>query len=321
MARRARGFQPSTPHAFGYPDVHWVASDEHDPVYVAALHLQHMVLQVARRLGGKDLSEELSQLLGVSLRTAQRILSGEHLLGVKELIELACLFGDDVLGAIPRSVGELFPEEYRSLLGPWRAGTRQLPSFHLLEGPATIAWPGLAAQLAAWLNSELGEDRSELLGEQVVAHRLAVLLAKEAISSNLIMVSARPRPAIGWMTLEVLTRVSTVVAIGCLLDPVDNPVGRLGDVLRTCYEVLDYDGRRILLLCLGRRMEGQLRVRLDRLAGASEGDAVVVPFQLMGQLGIEPQLDSIPPDLSITVAATTGGTGLRVLILEVEKAS
>jgi hypothetical protein len=62
-------------------------------------------------------------------------------------------------------------------------------------------------------------------------------------------------------------------------------------------------------------------VHLGRLARASEGDAVVVPFQLMGQLGVEPQHDPVPPDLSITVAATTERPGLRVLILEVGKAS
>ncbi len=85
-------------------------------MHTAALNLQHLVLCEIRRLAGEGATTDLSRLLEVSTRTVQRITAGDHLLGIDEMVELACLFGDEVLDTIPRTVTELFPEPYRPYL-------------------------------------------------------------------------------------------------------------------------------------------------------------------------------------------------------------
>lgn len=150
MARWCRGAEPPVPASYGTPDIRWRPSRDHDAVQVAALHLQHLVLCKIRRQLGETTAAHLSQLLGVNLRTAQRITSGEHLLRTDELVELASLFGDDVLDVIPRTVIELFPEPYRSYLGDWTPGSLRLPAFAPPPVPEVIAWGGAAADLAGW---------------------------------------------------------------------------------------------------------------------------------------------------------------------------
>jgi hypothetical protein len=63
-----------TPHEFRPPAKDLPATD-HDAVHVAALNLQHLVLCALRRLSSGDLTADLSQLLAVSPRKAQRIIA------------------------------------------------------------------------------------------------------------------------------------------------------------------------------------------------------------------------------------------------------
>ena len=96
--------------------MHWQPSDDHDAVHVAALNLQHLLLCELRRVAGEEFANDLSRLLGVSPRTIQRIIAGDHILGLEEVIEIACLYGDEILAAIPRTVTDLFPSAYHPLL-------------------------------------------------------------------------------------------------------------------------------------------------------------------------------------------------------------
>ena len=184
MARRRRGAEPPVSPSYGTPDVRWHPSRDHDAVQVAALHLQHLVLcEIRRQLGGgwEAAAAHLSRLLGINLRTAQRITSGEHLLRADELVELASLFGDDVLDVIPRTVIELFPEAYRSYLGDWTPGSQQLPAFVPPPVQEVIDWNGAVADLGDWLADELTGGRTGLVSEAVIAHHVAAFLADEAI--------------------------------------------------------------------------------------------------------------------------------------------
>jgi hypothetical protein len=191
------------PSSFGTPDARWLPETDHDAVHVAALNVQHLVLCELRRLSRGDLTADLSQLLEVSPRKAQRIMAGDQMLTFDEMVELACLFGDEVLAAIPRTVAELFPEAYHPLLVSWRAGERELPDFTPPDAPETIAWPGLAAELCGWLDDEFRAGRLGLVNVWVVAHRLAGSLANADIPSSLIMVSRSDTLVAAWLGLDV----------------------------------------------------------------------------------------------------------------------
>ncbi len=305
MARRRRGAEPQVPPSYGTPDVRWHPSRDHDAVQVAALHLQHLVLCEIRRQLGEAAAAHLSRLLGINMRTAQRITSGEHLLRVDELVELASLFGDDVLDVIPRTVIELFPEAYRSYLGDWTPGSQQLPAFVPPPVPEVVDWNGAAADLGNWLADELSAGRTGLVNEAVVAHHVAAFLAGEAIPSSLLMVVGTPAtcPA-GWLGLNILTRIPTHLRLGCLLDPLRDPVGALRDTLSVFYEVLAYGGERMALLCLGQGIRGQMQVHVPGLAAAQPGDVVTIPFQVGGQLDVPVARNERAPDLQLTVRAS-----------------
>jgi len=247
----------------------------------------------------------LSRLLGINLRTAQRITSGEHLLRADELVELASLFGDDVLDVIPRTVIELFPEAYRSYLGDWTPGSQQLPAFVPPPVQEVIDWNGAVADLGDWLADELTGGRTGLVSEAVIAHHVAAFLADEAIPSSLLMVVGTPAtyPA-GWLGLNILTRIPTHLRLGCLLDPLRDPVGALRDTLTVFYEVLAYGGERMALLCLGHRIRGQMQVHVAGLAAAQPGNVVTIPFQVGGQLDVPAARNERTPDLQLTVRAS-----------------
>jgi hypothetical protein len=273
---------------------------------VAALHLQHLVLCEIHRQLGETTALHLSRLLGVNLRTAQRITSGEHLLRADELVELAGLFGDDVLDVIPRSVVELFPEPYRSYLADWTPGSQQLPAFAASPVLEVIDWEGVTSDLGSWLADELSAGRIGLVSEAVVAHHVAAFLATEAIPSSLLMMVGAPGdyPAC-WLGMTVLTRIPTYLCLGYLLDPLRDPIGAFRDALSVFYKALPYDGERVGLLCLGQRIRGQMQVHVPGLAAAQPGDVVTIPFQVGGQLDMAAVRDERAPDLRLTVRASS----------------
>jgi hypothetical protein len=314
--------QEAAPSDFGTPDVRWHPSNDHDAVHVAALGLQHSVLCGVRRLAGADVTADLSRLLGVSSRTAQRIAAGDHLLRVDEIVELACLFGDDVLEAIPRTVLELFPEPYRPLLPPWRAGGRELPDFGPPRVPETIVWSDSAMDLCHWLADESRVGRLGLVNVSVVAHHLVESLADADIPSSLIVAHGPAALPAGWLGLDVLTRTPTRLLLTYLLDPVDEPVGAMRDTLSAFYELLVQDGQRVALLCLGQRMSGQFHVYLPSLMIARIGETVMVPFQVAGGLGVSAASEQVAPDLTLTLeASATSDRGARILAVRVGKAT
>jgi hypothetical protein len=320
VTRRRRGIQPPAPSDYGTPDVCWRPSDDHDAVHVAALSLQHLVLCGIRHLVGEDVTAHLSQLLGVSFRTAQRIAAGDHLLRVEEIVELACLFGDDVLEAIPHTVMDLFPEPYRPLLSSWRPGGRELPAFALPRVPETILWPEPAADLCHWLAGELQDGRIGLVDVSVAAHHLAESLADADIPSSLIVASRSDALPVGWLGLDVLTRIPTRLLFGYLLEPVNEPVGSMRDILSAFYGLVTQDGQRTALLCLGQRMSGQLRVYLPSLLDARMGDTLTLPFQVAGGLGVLAVSGHAAPDLTLTLeASATSDRGIRVLAVRIGK--
>jgi len=311
--------EPPVPSNFGTPDVRWLATTDHDAVHVAALNLQHLLLCELRRSSG-DLTADLSQLLGVHLRTAQRIVAGDQMLTFDEMIEVACLFGDEVLAAIPRTVADLFPEAYRPHLLSWRAGERVLPHFALPRVSEAIAWPGPVAELCGWLADESRAGRLGLVSEWVIGHRLAGSLADADIPSSLIMVTRSDALAPGWLGLDVLTRIPTRMLVCCLLDPVDDPVRATRDIFSAFYELLARDAARVALLCIGHRMSGQLQVHVPDLTAALAGDTLTVGFQVAGRLGVPAATQHRAPDLTLTVEATAANDyGIRVLAIAVGK--
>jgi len=320
VTRRRRGVEPPVPGSYGTPHVRWQPSNDHDAVRVAALNIQHLVLCEMRRLAGEGFTSDLSRLLGVSPRTAQRITAGDHMLGIDEIVELACLFGDHVLGAIPRTATELFPNAYRPFLQSWRPGAGELPDFAPPRVPETIAWPEPVAGLCRWLADEFRAGRIGLVNAWVVAHSLAERLSDAEIPSSLIMASRSDAPAVGRLGMDVLTRTPTRLLLCCLLDPVDEPVGAMRDTLSAFYELLAQDGQRVALLCLGQRMDGQFRVHVPGLVAAQVGDTLTVSFHVAGGLGAPAAREHGAPDLALTLEASAASDrGIRVLAVSVGK--
>jgi hypothetical protein len=321
VTRRRRGIEPPPPNGFGTPDVRWDPSTDHDAVHIAALSLQHLVLCEIRRLAGEGATADLSRLLDVSARTVQRITAGDHLLGIDELIELACLFGDELLAVIPRSVTQLFPGPYRPYLESWAPGTRTLPVFGLLPVPETIDWASLAAGIGEWLAGEVQAGRIGLVNAWVAGHFLARLLVREEVPGSLIVPVSSAAASHRWLRLDILTRTPTRALLCYLLDPIDDPVAALRDTLSGFYAVLAQDGHRVALLCLGQRMSGQFRVHIPGLITAARDDTLTVPFQVSGALGVASAREHPAPDLALTVAATSiSESGVHVLALGVGKA-
>jgi hypothetical protein len=283
--------------------VYWQPSDDHDAVHVATLNLQHLLLCELRRLAGDEFTSDLSRLLGVSPRTVQRIIAGDHILGLEEVIEIACLYGDEVLTAIPRTVTSLFPDVYQRFLGPWHAGLRELPDFATPRIPDTIAWASVIVDLRRWLTGESLAGRISLVNVSVVAHRLASSLADLEIPGSLIMAATSSGFPTGWLSLDVLTRTPTHIALCYLLDPVDEPVNAMRDMLIAFYRLLAQDGQKIALLCLGQRMEGQLRVHVPGLTVARAKDTVAIPFQVAGSLKVPAAAEYGAADLTLTLEA------------------
>jgi hypothetical protein len=270
---------------------------------------------------GEGFVNDLSRLLGVSPRTTQRLMAGDHILGLEEVIEIASLFGDEVLRVIPRTVTELFPDAYRPFLAYWRAGMRELPGF-AAPGVPEIAWSDLVSELLRWLLNESRAGRTGLVNIWVVTHRLAAHLADAGIPSSLIMATTSYVLPTGWMGVDVLTASPTHLSVGYLLDPVDDPVGAMRDMLSAFYELHAQDGQRIALLCLGQRMSGQLQVHVPNLMTGQVHDVVTVPFQVAGRLGVSTAMAYGVPDLTLTIAASAGSDqDARILAVKVSKAA
>lgn len=240
-----RGVEPPVPTNFGTPDARWLPGTDHDAVHVAALNLQHLMLCELRGRMSRDLTGELSQLLEIHPRKAQRIVAGDQMLTI-----------DEVVAVIPRTVAELFPEAYRPLLLSWRAGDRELPDFCPPGVPGAIVWANPVAQLCDWLVNESRAGRLGLVNVWVVAHRLAGYLVDADIPSSLIMVNGSDALPPGWLGLDILTRIPTRMLICCLLDPVDDPVRAMQEMFSAFYELLARDGQRVALLCIAQRMLG-----------------------------------------------------------------
>lgn len=320
VTHRRGDLEPPVPSNFGTPDARWLPKTDHDAVHVAALNLQHLLLCELRRRSSGDLTADLSQLLGVHVRKAQRIVAGDQMLTFDEVVEVACLLGDEVLAAMPHTVADLFPEAYRPLLLSWRAGERELPRFGLPRVPVAIAWPRPVAEMSEWLAAESRAGRLGLINERVIAHRLAGSLADGDIPSSLIIADRSNPFAPGWLGLDVLTRTPTRILVCCLLDPVADPVRAMRDIFSATYELLARDGVRVALLCIGQRMSGQLQVHLPDLTAALIGDTLTVGFQLAGELGVPAATEDDAPDLTLTLEATaTNDHGMRVLAVAVGK--
>lgn len=225
-----------------------------------------------------------------------------------------------MLAAIPRTVAELFPEAYRLFLLSWRAGERELPGFASPGVPEAIPWPGPVAELCRWLADESRAGRLGLVNAWVVAHRLAGSLADADIPSSLIMARMSDALALGWLGLDVLTRIPTRVLVGCLLDPVEEPVAATREMFSTFYEHLAHDGQQVALLCVGQRMSGQFQVHVPGLMAVPVGDTLVAPFQLAGRLGVPAATEPDAPDLALTLEArATSEQGIQVLAVSVGK--
>ncbi|MEV7549170.1 hypothetical protein AB0N89_06050 [Amycolatopsis sp. NPDC089917] len=296
------------PEGFGRSTVNWRPSARHDPVEVATLHLQHLLLLAAReawqrQLPGRNFAGSvLAELLGTpgSLRPAEKRLAGAQRLQLDDIVRLGLQLGDDFLGAVPAAATDLLPEPYRRLLQGWRAGAGTLPRFRQ-SGPAGHDWTSVAMELAAYLEAEADAGRDHLLTPDAAAYALARCLTECGTDPSHIELSGEPMADPSVRALELASPTTTVLAaLAYLPDRVDRPPAlwrRIADVLHDVAE-REVD-ERLLVIAAGPAATRQLRTRLPDGFTASPGTEFTLRIQAAMGNRLITQEHGVSPDLDI----------------------
>lgn len=181
---------------------------------VAALNLHHLVVRGFVDQTREDPAQLLVDRLGISLRTAQRLLNGHQLFSLPEIVELASLTGNELFRYLPTDVIDFFPAEYRPYLAGWQAGRHQLPAFSPPAGLGDVHWGAVAPALHQWIIDETELHRGPLIAAEVVAHQLARCLASEAgIASDLILPQGGLPLPTSWAALQLITKSPCLLVV------------------------------------------------------------------------------------------------------------
>jgi hypothetical protein len=295
----------SLPEGFGWSTVRWRPSARHDPVEVATLHLQHLLLLAAREAWQRRSPDRrftgsaLAELLGTpdSLRPAEKRLAGTQRLQLDDIVRLGLLLGDDVLGAVPAAASDLLPEPYQRLLDGWQPGT--LPQFRQ-PGLGGHDWTSVGTALTTYLDAETAAGRDHLLTTDAVAYALVQCLTECGTDPSHIELSEDLTNDATVRALQLPSpMVTSSVALAYLPDRVDRPTAlwpRIANILHAVAE-LEAD-ERILVLVTGPAATRQLRTHLPDGVTAAPGTEFTLRIQTAmrnqpttGQHPVGPDLD------------------------------
>lgn len=309
---------------FGREGVTWRPSAEHDPVRVAALHLQHQLITAARRAwphvhAGSELTgRALAELLGTptSIRPAEKRLAGRQLLQLEDIVRLALCLGDGILAALPSHVTDVFPEPYHPLLGAWQSGRGTLPTFRG-DRPGGHNWVSAVASLIQHLDEEVTAERDHLLTAGAITYALVQALNDSGTHPSTIELDDRHRQDDATCTLAMGPATNTTLASVAFLPDREGPprvlAERLGGIL---YDVAGHDAdHRVLVLVAGPAATRQLRTQVPRALDSPVNSQFVHRFQTLIRT---PPPGEVPSDLEITVLARgqqhSSGTVVALLV-------
>lgn len=297
--------QDPVPDGFGRDTAAWQPSPSHDPVQVATLHLQHLLIAAVRRawprvrpdsgLTGRTLADALGT--PHSIRPFEKRLAGAQPLQLEDVVRLTLYLGDEILGALPPHAAELFPEPYRPLLGRWKPGQATLPTFQrygLHEWDATVTW------LAAFLDREVEAGRDHLLTPGGVTHALTVAITEFGTDPSTIEVDDHPPSdqAVQSLTIGPATNI-TVASLAYLPDQPGRPRVTAERIANILYATADREANhRIVILVAGPATTRQLRTGLPDMLEVQANTPFTLRFQTVTR-NLPP--GTVPDDLDVTV--------------------
>ncbi len=294
---------------FGQNDATWRPSSAHDPIQIAALHLQHQLITAARRAWphvhpGADLTgSAFAEILGTphSIRPAEKRLAGKQPLQLNDIVRLALYLGDDFLAALPRQVADLFPEAYRPLLGSWRPGQGSLPTFRS-QDPGGHNWAVAIASLSRHLDEEAAAGRDHLLTTGAVVHACVCALNECGTDPSTIELGDHHERDDAVSTLSIGPAANTTLAsVAYLPDRAGQPrdlAERLGGILRNAAN--HEADHRVLILVVGPAASRQLRTHLPDALDSHLNTQFIHRFQTLIRT---PMPGDVPNDLEVTVLA------------------
>jgi hypothetical protein len=296
------------PDAFGRANVRWHPSADHDPVEVATLHLQHLLLVAARRAwsrvspGSAFTGSTLADLIGSpdSLRPAEKRLAGKQPLQLADIVRLGLLLGDDILAAVPSSAAGLLPEPYRQLVDRWDAGTGTLPQFRH-AGPGGHDWTRAVRLLAEFLDTEATAGRDHLLTTDAVAYAFVRSLTECGIDPSQVEF-ADDQPADAAVRTLLITSVGDTIltSVGYLPDRVDRPSALGQRIIDILYNAADGDAdHRIVVITAGPAATRQLHAHLPDALSVTSGSEFTLRVQTAVRTRTQTPDTGLGPDLDI----------------------
>lgn len=313
------------PPGFGRdPEPHWQPSAEgDDPVTVLSTHVAHRVLSAVRSVWPRVYPDEpfsgqaLAAKLGESARPVQKRLAGEQPLTLADVLALAALLGADILEALPRRDGDLFPAAYRPLLAHWKPGVGVLPTF-VERGTGAIDWAALTRALAAYDIAEQEAQRQHLLTADTYRYQLAAALGAGGVPANYLEyvdVSIEHSRAV---ELHTNPRRTIVVAD---LRGLQARGAAAATLMRIIYDTAGCGAHEpILLLIAGPATASQIEVHLPAAVNTVD-EPFVLEFQHAVAAGLDAGAgDQLLPDLEVTALGNAiGAVHQRFVALRIGK--
>jgi hypothetical protein len=296
------------PDAFGKPNVEWHPSAGHDPVEVAALHLQHLLIMAARRAWSRlspsaaFTGSTLATLMDTpdSLRPAEKRLAGQQFLQLEDIVRLGLLLGDDVLAAVPRSTVELLPEPYQQLVDRWEPGAGVLPRFRP-AGPGGHDWTHAAGLFAHFLNTEVAAGRDHLLTTDAVAYAFIRSLTESGTDASQIELADDQSTEAAIRTLLITSAADTVLAsLAYLPDRADAPRALGRRIIDILYNAADGDAEhRVVVIVSGPAATRQLRTHLPDAFSRPPGTEFTFRVQTAARTQPAAANPALGPDLDL----------------------
>lgn len=281
--------------------------------------MQHRLALAVQGVLGPSAVETLAMRLSVSRRTAQRLLSGEHLAKLNEIVELAALVGDSVLIALPRTSRDMFPDEYRALLSAWDPQSGQLPSLALPDVTDQDLWEQAVGLHSSWLAREADAQRATFIDASVAAHQLVTCLASVGLPSTYVLPQRTDVP-FGWAAFRIVTRTPSHVWVAHQAQDSLDPVTGVVSLFEGLYQLEAQPGASLAVITLGPLLEAQLHLHAPQGCNLGAGQEWLLPFQTAGQLGVAFASQADAPDLAITVLAEARRSTLAHYVWLVGKA-
>jgi hypothetical protein len=259
----------------------------------------------------------LAEKLGEGVRPVQKRLSGTQPMTLADVLTLAAMFGDNVLNALPREIGGLFPAEYQPLLTRWNPGEGVPPRFADFDG-GPIDWQRSLDDLAAYGAAARVAQRGHLLTAETYRYELALTLAAQRIPLNRAENGSAPVERSALLTLFEKAPLTIVVCDLRLLGSRATAAATLIRIIYQTVECSDHD--RVLVLVADDLAMSQIEVHIPEVV-ADPSVRFNFAFQRAATAGFgSGESDRVLPDLELEgLGHASSGEDQHMIALRVGK--